>query len=217
MKIGMKKKELNQKICEACLNQFIEDTNYYIGDKIFNDHYEEIDVLQQLIKEHFEPQLNQTYRHAFIGDFYRKRIVDGKLYDDHDYYNFQIEVQIPINYDTKEAAISCPCSLRFEKEDGHAVLRIYSEWQQGFDKNGKWLEHVDGNVIETIRWEEHWKYKISRSKVIAKEMGGYIDGNTDYLPDATPWDELFDIKNQLEGWRNTVESLAYCINILDLE
>ena len=47
---------LSKEECEVCLNQFIEDTNYYIGDKIFNDHEEEIDILQQLIKEHFEPQ-----------------------------------------------------------------------------------------------------------------------------------------------------------------
>ncbi|MDU2158436.1 hypothetical protein [Clostridium sp.] len=47
---------LSKEECEVCLNQFIEDTNYYMGDKIFNDHEEEIDILQQLIKEHFEPQ-----------------------------------------------------------------------------------------------------------------------------------------------------------------
>lgn len=45
---------LRKEDCEVCLNQFIEDTNYYMGDKIFNDHDEEIDTLRQLIKEHFE-------------------------------------------------------------------------------------------------------------------------------------------------------------------
>lgn len=157
------------------------------------------------------------YRHLFSGDFYRKKLVDGKLYDDHDYYNFQIEVPIPINYDTKEEAKGCPGSLRFEVEDGHVVLRIYSNWQQGLDKNGQWYEHVDGNVIDTIRWEEYWKYKIARSKVVSNDMGGFIDAWEDYVPDATPWDELFDIKNQPEGWCNTVESLAYNIEILEIE
>ena len=156
------------------------------------------------------------YKHLFFGDFYRKKLVNGKLYDDHDYYNFQIEVPVPVIYDTEEEAIHCPCSLRFEIEGGHAVLRIYSKWQQGLDKNGNWFEHVDGEVIETIKWEEHWKYKISRSKVPSKDMGGFIDANKDYLPDATPWDELFDIKHQPREWRNTVESLAYSIDILDI-
>lgn len=45
---------LSKEKCEVCLNQFIEDTNYYMGDKTFNDHEEEIDILQQLIKKHFE-------------------------------------------------------------------------------------------------------------------------------------------------------------------
>lgn len=155
------------------------------------------------------------YRYVFSGDFYRKKLIDGKLSDDHDYYNFQIDVQIPIDYKTREEAAGCSCSLRFEVEDGHVVLRIYSNWQQGLDKNGKWYEHVNGNIIDTIRWEEYWKYKISRSKVVAKDMGCFIDACKDYLPNATPWDELFDIKNQPEGWTSTVEPLAYYIDILD--
>lgn len=64
------------------------------------------------------------YRHIFCGDFHRKKFVDGKLFDDIDYYNFQIEVQIPINYDTKEEAIHCPCSLRFEIEDGCVIQQL---------------------------------------------------------------------------------------------
>lgn len=156
------------------------------------------------------------YRHLFCGDFYRKKFKNGKFYDDQDYYNFQIEVSIPINYDKREEAINCPCSLKFEKENGHAVLRIYSNWKQGIDKNGKWFEHVDGEIIETIRWEEYWKYKTSRSKVLAKDMGGFVDSCKDYLPDATPWDELFKIDEQPDNWTNTVESLAYSIDIIEV-
>ena len=37
-----------------CLNQLMEDTNYYVGDVIYNDHKDEFDVLSQLIKEHFD-------------------------------------------------------------------------------------------------------------------------------------------------------------------
>ena len=139
------------------------------------------------------------------------------MHDDWDYYQFQIDVTIPINFDTKEEAVNCPCSLRFEVEDDHVVLKIYSDWKQGFDENGKWYEHVDGNEIETIKWEEHWKYKISRCKVLAKDMGCCLDCNEDFLPDATPWDELFDIKNQPKGWKCTVESLGYDIDIIETE
>lgn len=157
------------------------------------------------------------YRHSFFGDFFRKKLVDGKLHDDWDYYQFQIDVTIPIDFDTKEEAINYPCSLRFEIEDGHVVLKIYSDWKQGLDENGNWFEHVDGRVIETIKWEEHWKYKISRCKVLAKDMGCCLDTYEDFLPDATPWDELFDIKNQPNGWKCTVESLAYGIVIVETE
>ena len=47
-------KVLTEEECMACLNQFFEDTNYYLGDVIYNDHNDEFDVLSQLIKEHFE-------------------------------------------------------------------------------------------------------------------------------------------------------------------
>lgn len=152
------------------------------------------------------------YKHLFCGDFYRTRVIDGRLCDDLDYYNFQIEVLIPIIYNTEDEAKHCNCSLRFERDaEGHVVLRIYSDWKQGVDENGKWFEHVDGNIIDTVKWEEHWKYKISRSKVISKNMKPVVDGLTDYVPDATPWDELFDIQNQPVKWTNTVESLAYSI------
>lgn len=157
------------------------------------------------------------YRYVFSGDFYRKKLENGKLYDDHDYYNFQIDVQIPIDYDTKEEAAACPCSLRFEVEDGHVVLRVYSDWQQGFDKNHNWHEGVDGAVVATIHWKEYLRYKTSRSKVISKKMGCFIDAGEDYIPDATPWDELFDIKKQPEGWQCTVEPQAYSIDILEFE
>ncbi len=157
------------------------------------------------------------YRYNFSGDFYRKKLVDGKLYDDTDYYNFQIECLIPIDYDTKEEAMGCPASLRFEVEDGHVVLRVYSNWKQGLDENNKWYEHIDGSVIDTIHWEEYWKYKVSRSKKVAKDMGLFVDACADFIPDATLWDELFDIENQPEGWVNTVESLAYSIHVIEVD
>lgn len=154
------------------------------------------------------------YTYMFCGDFYKKKLQNGKFHDDLDGYNYSIEVPIPIKYDSVKDAKGCNCSLQFEVEDGHVVLRVYDGWEQGM-KDGKWIEHVDGNVIDTIRWEEHWKYKMARSKGGAKEMEFCTDMCLDYVPDATPWDDLFDIKNQPEGWCCTVESLAYSLSAND--
>lgn len=49
-------KKLIKEECMACLNQFFEDTNYYVGYVICNNHNYEFDVLNQLIKEYFDPQ-----------------------------------------------------------------------------------------------------------------------------------------------------------------
>ena len=45
---------LSEKEYINALNQFIEDTDYYVGDTIENDHGEEIAILRNLIKEYFE-------------------------------------------------------------------------------------------------------------------------------------------------------------------
>lgn len=49
---------LTKEECMACLNQFMEDTNYYVVDVTYNDHKEEFDILSQLIQEHFNPKEN---------------------------------------------------------------------------------------------------------------------------------------------------------------
>lgn len=126
--------------------------------------------------------------------------------------------ELPLAHgEREEEALNCPCSLRFEIERGHVVLRIYSNWQYGIGENGKWFEHVDGSVIETIRWEEHWRYKASRSKVVSRKMGVIISPCYDYIPDATPWDILFGIDNLPEEWGVTVEPLEYRIDVLDVD
>lgn len=158
------------------------------------------------------------YQYVFFGDFYRTKTVDGKMQNDHDYYNFQIEASIPIDYKTKKEAENCLCSLRFEIENGHIVLRIYSGWKRNIDKEG-WYELVLDKVIATIKWNEWRKYKMSRSKVISQYIDdnySYVDAIDDFVPDATPWDELFDINNLPEDWHNTVEPNDYYINIIDV-
>lgn len=178
------------------------------------------------------------YKYILNGDFYGKYMVKGTYPESQEDYNFSIDVEIPINYATKEEAEKCDCSLRFEKRNGHIVLCIYSGWEQGVNKEGKWFEHVSGKVIDTIRWREHWKYKTTRSivpapilghniddcdwlseefKKEAREIlkGAFIDSNSDYLPDATDWDELFQANDKPEGWSCTVEVLAYRIVAYD--
>lgn len=122
--------------------------------------------------------------------------------------NYQIEVPIPVKYDTAEKAKTDNSSLRFEKRDGRIVLVIYSDWKQGMN-DGKWYEYVAGNVLDVIYWEEWYKYKIS----IAKEEGNdnLYDPNSCYVPSATNWDELFDVENLEDNWSFTVESLAYAV------
>lgn len=162
------------------------------------------------------------YRYVFCGDFYRKKILMGKLQDDLDYYNFNIEVEIPINFNTQKDAIKNIIKLRFERnEEGNVVLNIYERyteiryysilWGQGLNTSCTEKE----KIIETIKWEEYWKYKISRNKKIAKDMSVFTKSKEDYVPEATPWDELFDIKNQPEDWKNTIESSSYKINIIE--
>ena len=46
--------KLTKKKCKKALNKFIEGTNYFLEDKVENDNKYEIDVLNNLIKEHFE-------------------------------------------------------------------------------------------------------------------------------------------------------------------
>ena len=82
------------------------------------------------------------YRHNYIADFYRQKLVGNKLCDDCSGPNYMIEVPIPIDYETEDDAISCAVSLRFEEENGHVVLRIYERGESGTDSNGHWLEHV---------------------------------------------------------------------------
>lgn len=139
----------------------------------------------------------QTYIYQFCGDFW----ANSK--------NYQIEVAMPTKYKTVKEAKGDKSSLRFEKRDNHIVLVVYSSWEQGF-VNGKWHESVAGEVLDIIKWEHWYKYKISVAKdnVFQKVI---IDGMSDFVPDATPWDELFSVESLDDNWCCTVESLAYFI------
>lgn len=137
-----------------------------------------------------------TYIHEFFGDFW----VNNR--------NYQIEVPMPTKYKTAEEAKCDSGSLRFEKRDGHIVLVIYSKWEQGMIKD-KWYEHVAGTILDIIKWEDWYRYKMS----MAKEEGAdnLYDPNSCYVPSATNWDELFNVESLEDSWVCTVESLAYVV------
>lgn len=140
----------------------------------------------------------QTYIHNFFGDFW----ANDK--------NYQIEIYMPTKHESPEQAKDDSSSARFEKHDGHIVLVIYSDWVQGFDGNGKWREHVNGEILDIIHWADWWKYKMSVAKPECPQgYGG--DSCNDYVPCATNWDELFKVEELSDQWGNTVESLAYSV------
>lgn len=137
----------------------------------------------------------QAYHHEFYGDF---EVNDR---------NYQIEVCLPTKHTTIISAKYDPSALRFEKHDGHIVLVVYSDFKQGIC-NGKWIEDVDGKILEIIRWEDWHRYKISKAKEEGVDAIG-DDGISGYFPCATNWDEIFDVKNLPHHWGYLVESIAY--------
>jgi hypothetical protein len=139
--------------------------------------------------------------HAFIYEFFGDFWVGD--------YNYQIEVPMPLRYHTVKEAEGNKCSLQFCKQDGHIVLAIYSDWDQGM-KDGKWYEHVAGEVLDVIHWEDWSRFKISKCKTSGSQ--DVSDPISNYIPDATNWDTLFDVENRPDNWTCTVEGLAYSIN-----
>ena len=98
---------------------------------------------------------------------------------------YNAAVQIPIDYGSYDAAEKNNASCRFEIEEGHIVLNIYSDWYQGTDEElpaelndeklksketqkrrclwfGKhWHEGCCGNVIATFHDNENERNKIA--------------------------------------------------------
>lgn len=216
--MSSKNKEINK---EIQVNQIIEDELAAPKSATKGETVESIDDVMSTgmdtISKCDENPINKyCYRHNYIADFYRQKLVGNKLCDDCSGPNYMIEVPIPIDYETEDDAISCAVSLRFEEENGHVVLRIYERGESGTDSNGHWLEHVSGNVIETIHWEDIYKYRhASKSRLPAKEMPIWADTNIDYIPDATPWDVIFEETFKLPGFRCTLECLAYRIELVE--
>lgn len=85
---------LTEEECMACLNQFMEDTNYYVGYVICNNHNYEFDVLSKLIKEHFElveeykscRQEIEVYYELLYPDPYKLEELKPNMYVWDDFY-----------------------------------------------------------------------------------------------------------------------------------
>lgn len=141
---------------------------------------------------------SNNWYYIFEGHF----LVDKKTYF--------INITMPKKYRTLEDAKEDNCSARFEVQDGHIVLVIYSGWSQGKDRTGVWYEGVRGKAIRVIQWEDYWCYKMTVLKA-EKEVAEDIDASKDRIPFAMPWDELFHVNELPEGWNKTIRSLAYSI------
>lgn len=66
-------------------------------------------------------------------------------------------------------------SAQMEKTDGGEVVIVLYE---------------DKSPIETIRWDEWWKYKCNRIKEERKDLA-FVDANTDYEPYSAKFEEIF--------------------------
>jgi len=186
---------------DGCSHPILYDDDGIISDEMNDliidaiDHPNQCVLCEKIVDK---PKSDTNYRYNFMGDFNAGD------------FNYSIEVLMPTKYKTPEEAKGDKGSLRFEKQNDHIVLVIYSGWVQGFDENHQWHEHVDGKVLDIIQWSEWWRYKVAKAKVKDAEMPCVID-YSDYIPDATNWDELFDVENRPDNWTCIVESLAYSI------
>lgn len=48
----------------------------------------------------------------------------------------------------------------------------------------------DLSPVDTIHWDEWWKYKCNRIKEERKDLG-FVDANTDYEPCSAKFEEIF--------------------------
>ncbi len=193
-----------------------KNTSIYTGTKDRNEN----DICQRIScceeKQEIPSQTKagdnkpETFIYEFGGDFWAPNELgeDGKWHDAGN--NYIIEVPLPIQYASIEEAKASNVSLQFRKYKGHIALIIWSGWKQGNDKDGKWFERVDAEILDIIYWEDWTKYKLAKEKPECQEKL-CSDISTDYIPDATSWDGLFHVENLPDNWFCTVEGLYYCI------
>ena len=88
------------------------------------------------------------------------------------------DILFPKVYDSYEEAENAHVlnSAKMEKqEDGSVVIVLYES----------------KIPVDTIRWDEWWKYKCFRIKEASKNLGS-VNGHTDYEPYCGTFEEIFD-------------------------
>ncbi|MDU6483113.1 MAG: hypothetical protein E6538_14050 [Paeniclostridium sordellii] len=186
---------------EYCAPNYTDLYEYLVKDKEldniisnYRNYPKEYKDYIERLDEDLENIKIKGYQYNLYGNF---NTPDGRC--------FSIDVCIPTLYKLYYRAVGCKAYLRFKKVAGHIVLLICSK------KNKK------GEVIEVIEWEDWWRYKIAEMKPEAYELG-YVDGATDFIPNSTNWDELFNVKNLSNDWFEYVQGLSYHITpVLDIK
>ncbi len=87
------------------------------------------------------------------------------------------EIVFPHTYSSAEEADKNEfrLSAQMEKQnDGEVVIVLYE----------------DKSPVETIHWDEWWKYKCKRIKEERKDLG-FVDASTDYEPYSAKFEEIF--------------------------
>lgn len=107
---------------------------------------------------------------------------------------FSIEIEIPTIYKGYGEAINNKVSAYFRKLEGHINLVI----------------HEEDKILDTIEWDEWWRYKIAEQKEEAYRK--VLIDCRDFIPNSTNWDILFEIEKIEDNWSEGVELLSYCIN-----
>lgn len=155
--------------------------------------------------------MHLVFQHCLYGDIYPCEIKELKNSSNAAY---DIEVPIPIDFKTREEAINCSANLRFQKLEGHIVLCIYSSFKQGFNGEGKWVEQVQGEIVDIIEWHQWWKYKMIKSTCAFYESSDPLE---DYEPCIEKWDDIFQVNLLPEDWSRNVQSLSFSINLIQRE
>jgi hypothetical protein len=99
-----------------------------------------------------------------------------------------IEFFVPQIFNNYKSAENANCSYYVKPaklETGEIVFKIYKKGQNTFGI----LPQIIDTVVDTVRWEEYWKYE----STIMKESSiglGYVD-YTDYEPYADKFNDMY--------------------------
>ena len=124
--------------------------------------------------------------------------IGGSFEDYSDNGSVGFEILFPHIYSSYEEAQknNYRLSAQMEKKNNGEVAIVLCE---------------DKSPVDTIHWDEWWKYKCNRIKEERKNIS-FVDGNTDYEPCSTKFEEIFrDYCGNKERKVWDMEYLAYWI------